>query len=356
MNVFSSGWEHYKNFWKKETFADFTGRASRREYWSTFLIYFLLTIPVSFIMRILRFDISLFWAGIHVIPWSCLTIRRLHDSNKSGKWVVIYSIVGYFGLLSIFTNAVTIISNLVNNVWPYLEPYVMYGDIGNDAIESAKFHAYNALGNVWSLGLFSIVWLISSFVLSLIVFIFTLLKGNEGSNRYGESPYANSSDADGEKSVEKEKIDLSEGVSTQSVLFVGKYDESMLGGNNMKIMRCSKCGKVICILSDSANPDIYCCGVVMNELKANTTDAAVEKHVPAIEKNGSVVSVKIGSTAHPMTAEHYIDWILLVGTKNVQIANVKGHELAVASFSLSEGEDIANVYSYCNLHGLWAIK
>ena len=356
MNVFSLGWKYYKNFWKKDTYADFKGRASRKEYWSTFLIYFLLTIPVSFISTIVRFDVSLFWAGIHIIPWSCLVIRRLHDTNKSGKWVIIYSVFGYFGLLSIFTNSITIITSLVHNVWPYLEPYIMYGDISNDAIESAKFYAYNALGSIWTLGLFAILWLAFSFITSLIIFIFTLLKGNPGSNRYGESPYALKSDIDSDKAEESKTNDSLEGVSTQSVLFVGKYNESMFGGNNMKIMRCSKCGKVICILSDSANPDIYCCGVVMNELKANTTDAAVEKHVPVVEKNGSIVSVKVGSAAHPMTAEHYIDWILLVGTKNVQIANVKGHDAAIASFSLSEGEDIVNVYSYCNLHGLWAIK
>ena len=43
----------------------------------------------------------------------------------------------------------------------------------------------------------------------------------------------------------------------------------------------------------------------------NTTDAAVEKHVPVIQIDGSKVTVTVGSAEHPMIPEHYIQWIAL---------------------------------------------
>ena len=49
----------------------------------------------------------------------------------------------------------------------------------------------------------------------------------------------------------------------------------------------------------------------MQELVPNTTDAAVEKHVPVIQIDGSKVTVTVGSAEHPMIPEHYIQWIAL---------------------------------------------
>ena len=64
--------------------------------------------------------------------------------------------------------------------------------------------------------------------------------------------------------------------------------------------RCSVCGNVAVKLVDSTIP-MVCCGKRMEEVTANTTDAAQEKHVPVVSQNGAVVSVKVGSVPHPMT-------------------------------------------------------
>ena len=49
----------------------------------------------------------------------------------------------------------------------------------------------------------------------------------------------------------------------------------------------------------------------MVELKANSTDAAGEKHVPVITVEGNKVHVVVGSVLHPMTEEHSIQFIAL---------------------------------------------
>ena len=49
---------------------------------------------------------------------------------------------------------------------------------------------------------------------------------------------------------------------------------------------------------------------VGEELTANTTDGAYEKHVPVIEQDGDTVTVKVGSVEHPSLPAHYIEWIL----------------------------------------------
>ena len=47
----------------------------------------------------------------------------------------------------------------------------------------------------------------------------------------------------------------------------------------VKFFRCNHCGNIITMVIDKGVP-VMCCGEAMEELKANTTDAATEKHVP----------------------------------------------------------------------------
>ena len=78
----------------------------------------------------------------------------------------------------------------------------------------------------------------------------------------------------------------------------------------MKFYICSHCGNIIAYVKSSGVP-VMGCGEKMQELVANTTDAAVEKHVPVVTVDGQKVTVTVGSAEHPMTPEHYIQWIAL---------------------------------------------
>jgi superoxide reductase len=91
----------------------------------------------------------------------------------------------------------------------------------------------------------------------------------------------------------------------------------------------------------------------MVELKANTTDAATEKHVPVVEKKGDNMVVKVGSVAHPMTEEHYIQWIAAVTDSGIYRKALKPGDKPEVTFSCL-GKVIA-FYEYCNLHGLWKV-
>ena len=97
---------------------------------------------------------------------------------------------------------------------------------------------------------------------------------------------------------------------------------------------------------------VMCCGQKMTELVAGTTDAAQEKHVPVVEKDGSKVKVKVGSVEHPMMDEHYIQWVCLETENGSQIKYLKPGTKPEAEFTL-DNDQLKAVYEYCNLHGLW---
>ncbi|MBR4824945.1 MAG: desulfoferrodoxin [Spirochaetaceae bacterium] len=123
----------------------------------------------------------------------------------------------------------------------------------------------------------------------------------------------------------------------------------------MKFYRCKVCGKIIAMVKETSVPTI-CCGEPMTEIVPNTTDAAVEKHVPVIAKKGSSVEISVGSVEHPMSAEHFIEWIAIQTKNGNQRKLLKPGDSPKAAFALVDGDEVIKAYAYCNLHGLWATK
>ena len=120
----------------------------------------------------------------------------------------------------------------------------------------------------------------------------------------------------------------------------------------MKFYRCAKCGKIIGMIQDSPCPTM-CCGEAMEAMVPNTTDAAQEKHVPVITIDGNIVTVEVGSAAHPMLAEHFIQWIALETKEGMQRKALTPETAPKAVFALADGDEAICAYEYCNLHGLW---
>ena len=98
------------------------------------------------------------------------------------------------------------------------------------------------------------------------------------------------------------------------------------------------------VISDKALP-------TGEELTANTTDGAYEKHVPVISHKGETVTVKVGSVAHPMLEAHYIQFIVLETATGYQVRHLNPGEAPEADFAVTE--PVIAAYEYCNLHGLW---
>ncbi len=86
------------------------------------------------------------------------------------------------------------------------------------------------------------------------------------------------------------------------------------------------------------------------ELKANISDGAKEKHVPQYEIKEDKIEVRVGSTLHPMSEEHYIMWIALVHNNQINMIKLKPTDEPVVIFDYFKDSEI---YAYCNLHGLW---
>ena len=120
----------------------------------------------------------------------------------------------------------------------------------------------------------------------------------------------------------------------------------------MKFYICKHCGNVITKLTSSQVP-VQCCGENMQPLEAGVTDAAVEKHVPVVTVEGNLVKVHVGSVTHPMTAEHLIQWVAVVTDRDALIHWFHPEEAPETVFALAEGQQVKEVYAYCNLHGLW---
>ncbi|MDK2967254.1 MULTISPECIES: desulfoferrodoxin family protein [Lacrimispora] len=120
----------------------------------------------------------------------------------------------------------------------------------------------------------------------------------------------------------------------------------------MKFLKCNHCGNIVAVVEEKGGT-ITCCGDNMQEMKANTTDAATEKHVPVIEVDGQSVTVTVGSVEHPMLPEHFIGWIVLETKTGNQRKILNPGDKPVAKFMMVEGDEVLAAYEYCNLHGLW---
>lgn len=120
----------------------------------------------------------------------------------------------------------------------------------------------------------------------------------------------------------------------------------------MKFYHCKHCGNIVTYVEDHG-PRIVCCGEEMDEMIPDTVDASKEKHVPVVLVSASNVTVKVGTVAHPMTAEHYIGWIALQTKAGCQLKMLNHTGAPEAHFALADGDELVAAYAYCNLHGLW---
>jgi len=117
-----------------------------------------------------------------------------------------------------------------------------------------------------------------------------------------------------------------------------------------EIYKCEKCGNIVEVLGEGAGT-LSCCDEEMKLLDEQTADKALEKHVPIIEKTDSGIKVTVGSTLHPMTEEHHIEWIEVIADGTSYKKFLKPGMEPIAEFEIS-GENLT-VREHCNLHGLW---
>ena len=92
-----------------EKYATFSGRAPRSEYWYLTLFGYFLSLLIFFIGYTfnspeLMMGISLVVCLIFFVPGLAVSVRRLHDTGRSGWWLLLAFIpyIGSIALLIIF--------------------------------------------------------------------------------------------------------------------------------------------------------------------------------------------------------------------------------------------------------------
>jgi len=121
-----------------------------------------------------------------------------------------------------------------------------------------------------------------------------------------------------------------------------------------QIYKCQVCGNIVEITHNGAG-ELHCCNKPMQEMKENTQEAATEKHIPTIKDTESGIQIIIGEVLHPMTEEHYIEWIEIITEKKVMRHHLKPGESPEMKCKVPK-EKIKTIRAYCNLHGLWSLN
>ena len=154
-------------------YAEFSGRSRRKEYWMFFLFQMLVYIAVLLLLSIfggaavLSGDpTSIAAAGgaaliimllyglfslVLLIPGIAVTVRRLHDTNRTGWW-------------------------LLAPIVPYIAMFLAAGMLA---------------GSPENAGLAGVIMMIAGFAvfaLAITLFVFLVLDGTKGPNKYGDDP------------------------------------------------------------------------------------------------------------------------------------------------------------------------
>ena len=82
-------------------YAGFTGRARRSEYWFFVLFTFLVYLAASVVDAVLGIPLFTLVVGLGLlVPTLAVSVRRLHDTGRSGWWMLL-SLVPFGGIVLI---------------------------------------------------------------------------------------------------------------------------------------------------------------------------------------------------------------------------------------------------------------
>jgi superoxide reductase len=123
-----------------------------------------------------------------------------------------------------------------------------------------------------------------------------------------------------------------------------------MAAERLQVFKCEHCG-IIVETVHAGGGTLVCCGEPMKLCTEGAVDAAVEKHVPVVKSVDGGCQVSVGSVAHPMEDDHYIEWIEIVVDGKVYRQELSPSDPPQVTFPVPA--DGVTARAYCNLHGLW---
>lgn len=136
---------------------DFKGRSRRSELWWNYLVYTILTFCLSLLLgtNFIFIAIISFFLQLVIVP---VTIRRMHDGGHSGIWVV-----------------AAVLLNIATNVYGFMKGFASIGDLSPEEV-------ITVISNPAFIGLS-----LASLIVEIVIFIFAVMDGTKGENKYGAS-------------------------------------------------------------------------------------------------------------------------------------------------------------------------
>lgn len=86
----------------------------------------------------------------------------------------------------------------------------------------------------------------------------------------------------------------------------------------------------------------------------NQSEAAKDHHELLYSwEDSHTLSIQIGEPLHPMTPEHYIQWIFVRTLHGGIWQELTSKDAPEATFNVRKDE-LVEAFAYCNVHGLWS--
>lgn len=147
-------------------YVTFEGRARRSEFWY-FVLFSFLFMVVARIIDVLLFEgatllSSLLWLGL-LLPYISVSVRRLHDTGRSGKLLLAYFIFGFILSAAVAYLGLQSLAELLNGA-----------EVNLSTTQLVVLGTGGVINFVWSI--FFLVWY--------------CLPGMRGENAYGADPKA----------------------------------------------------------------------------------------------------------------------------------------------------------------------
>lgn len=122
----------------------------------------------------------------------------------------------------------------------------------------------------------------------------------------------------------------------------------------LELYKCNICGNLVEVILSGVG-ELVCCGEPMEYLESKKQDSEFgEKHVPVFATTDDKgEEVRVGAQLHPMTNEHYIQFIETIseGKKRAELQFLSSEDEPI--MLLKDKLGINSARAFCNIHGLW---